>query len=212
MSEVLKDTHSAYARAADTLSKGGLVILPTETVYGLAGLASNPGTIERIYTVKSRPKSKPLSVVTFSRAKAERLGAFTDVARRLADTFWPGPLTLVLPLRNGAPIHKSALAGNETIGIRTPKIKWVERFSGLGFSDALVLPSANMSGRPAPTNARDAYRDIGDKVDLILDTGQCETGVESTIISVDKSGAKLLRVGAIPPEDLAPFSIEWALP
>ena len=210
MSEILKNQKDAYARAANTLSKGGLVILPTETVYGLAGLASDPKAIERIYTVKSRPKSKPLSIVTFSRTRAEQLGEFTEVARQLADRFWPGPLTLVLTLKNGAPIHKSALAGNKTVGIRTPKVKWVEKFNDLGFREALVLPSANTSGRPAPTNAQDANKDIGDKVDLILDTGQCETGVESTIISVNKTGAKLLRIGAILPEDLAPFSIDWA--
>ena len=208
MSIVLKAGHSAYIQAAASLKSGGLVVLPTETVYGVAGLASDPAVIHRIYALKSRPKSKALSAVVFSRAQAEKIGQFSLTARRLADAFWPGPLTLVVPLRKGAPIDKSALAGNTTIGLRFPDIEWVKGFKQSGFTAPLVLPSANLSGQPAPTSATTVSSDIKDEVDLIVDSGQCNTGIESTIISVDKSGAKLLRLGAIAPEKLAPFSID----
>jgi L-threonylcarbamoyladenylate synthase len=211
MSEFLKANPETYARAADILAKGGLVVLPTETVYGLAGLANNSAAINRIYDIKKRPRSKPLSAVIFSKKQARQLGEISPLAQQLIDKFWPGPLTLVLPLKANASIDDGALSGNKTVGIRFPDIAWVEAFEKAGLTDPLVLPSANTSGEPAPTTAAAARADIGDKVDLIIEAGLCQTGVESTIISVNNEDAKLLRIGAIAPEELAMFPVEWAV-
>lgn len=201
MAEILKADDVGYAKAAELLRAGQLVALPTDTVYGLAGLASDSKAISEIFKVKNRPKNKALSVIIFTPSHAERLVEIPPLAQALMDEFWPGALTLVLPALKGAP----------TLAVRCPDIEWAKRFLDAGFEGPLVLPSANISGRPAPVTAVQTAAGIGDKVPLILDGGPCEKGQESTIISVDGDRARLLRVGAIPPERLAAYNIDTNL-
>lgn len=201
MVEILKADEAGYAKAAELLRAGQLVALPTDTVYGLAGLASNQAASVEIYKVKTRPKHKALSVVVFKASHAKRLVEIPTLAQTLMDEFWPGALTLVLP----------ALKGPQTLAVRCPDIDWVNGFLDVGFEGPLVLPSANISGEPAPVTAAQTADAIGDKIPLILDGGTCKRGQESTIIAVDENQARLLRIGAIAPERLAAFNIDMNL-
>lgn len=209
MTSILEADGFSYDQAILLLRQGRPVALPTETVYGLAAMASNDDAVAHVYKIKSRPKSKPFSVVVGSLEAGEKIARFSPLAKRLAKTFWPGPLTLVLPLRKSAKISRLALARGDTIGVRCPDIAWRAHFAMAGFIDPLVLPSANTSGKSAPTTAKDVNDDIGDQIPLIIDGGPCATGVESTIIAVDNGEARILRSGAIPPEDLAAFPFDW---
>jgi len=200
MRNLIKADMAGYRKAADLLGAGALVALPTDTVYGLAGLASNRETIAKIFKVKNRPKHKALSVVIFAPEHAKQLVEISSLAQALMDKFWPGALTLVLP----------ALEGTSTLAIRCPDIAWTRAFLDIGFEGPLVLPSANISGQPAPVTALQTANAIGDKISLILDGGTCRAGQESTIISVDGDRAKFLRIGAITPERLAAFDIDLA--
>ena len=123
--------------------------------------------------------------------------------------FWPGPLTLVLPKKNNAQVSNIANANLPSIGIRCPDISWRLAFIKLGFTQPLVLTSANTSSRPNPLTAQDVDRDIGEKIPLILDGGVSKNSLASTIISIEDEKAKLLRTGALPPEDFSRLSIEW---
>lgn len=198
MAKILKADDAGYAKAAELLKAGQLVALPTDTVYGLAGLANNQEAIAEIFKVKNRPKHKALSVVIFTPSHAKRLVEIPPLAQALMDEFWPGALTLVLPALEHVP----------TLAIRCPDIGWASGFLDVGFEGPLVLPSANISGQPAPVTAAQTATAIGDKIPLILDGGTCEKGQESTIISVDGNQARLLRVGAIPPKRLAAYNID----
>jgi len=198
MRTLIKADMAGYKKAADLLRAGALVALPTDTVYGLAGLASNREAITEIFKVKNRPKYKALSVVIFAPEHARRLVKISSLAQALMDKFWPGALTLVLPALEGAP----------TLAVRCPDIAWTRAFLDIGFEGPLVLPSANISGEAAPVTAAQTANAIGDKISLILDGGTCKRGQSSTIIAVDGDRARLLRVGAIAPERLAAFDID----
>ncbi len=200
MAELGKLDIFGLAKAIDLLRAGELVALPTDTVYGLAGLASDAQVIAKIFAAKNRPASKALSVVVFAPEHAKELVRVSPLAQALMDAFWPGGLTLVLP----------ALAGAPTLAVRCPDIGWTQGFLKLGFTEPLVLPSANISGEPAPTTAGQVQAGIGDKIPLILDGGTCKAGQESTIIAVDGQRVKLLRVGAIAPECFAAFDMDFA--
>jgi len=201
MAEILKANDAGYLKAAELLRAGALVALPTDTVYGLAGLASNQNAIAEIYAVKNRPKHKALSVIVFAPKHARRLVKISPLAQALMDAFWPGALTLVLPAFKDVP----------TLAVRCPDIGWARGFLDVGFEGPLVLPSANLSGKPAPVTAAQTADAIGDKIPLILDGGTCKRGKESTIIAVDGDRARLLRVGAISPQRLAAFDIDMDL-
>lgn len=192
---------AGFREAARLLQAGELVALPTDTVYGLAGLANSKQAMARIYNVKKRPQEKALSVVIFSPEHASRLVKISPLAQKMMDIFWPGALTLVLPAHENTP----------TLAVRCPDINWTNAFLEIGFEEPLVLPSANISGRPAPITAQQIAADIGDKIPLILDGGTCATGHESTIISVIDGRAKLLRLGALAPERFAAFDIDMDL-
>lgn len=198
MAELVKADIAGYKKAAELLQVGELVALPTDTVYGLAGLANNPSAIAKIFAVKNRPQHKALSVVIFAPKHAALLVKVSPLAQRLMDAFWPGALTLVLPARENVP----------TLAIRCPDIKWTKSFLDIGFEGPLVLPSANISGEPAPVTAGQVMVGIGDKIPLVIDGGTCAAGQESTIISVGGDRAQLLRIGAIAPEQLAAYNIE----
>ncbi len=188
----------AVEAALEVLRDGKPVALPTETVYGLAADATNPEAITSIYETKGRPRFNPLisHVADIEMAKAQV--SFSPLAEQLAATFWPGPLTLVLPLSETSTIHPLATAGLATAAVRMP-----EGFSReliAGFGRPLAAPSANRSGRVSPTTAQHVADDLGGRIDLILDGGRCRVGLESTILAVDGAQFRLLRPGGIPVE------------
>jgi L-threonylcarbamoyladenylate synthase len=190
----------ALARGCQVLTDGEPVAIPTETVYGLAADATSPEAIARIYEVKGRPQFNPLIAHMSGIAMAERYARFDPVSRMLAETFWPGPLTLVLPLAINSEIHPLCTAGLDTVGVRVPK-----GFAGTlieAFGRPLAAPSANTSGRVSPTSADHVQADLGDRIELILDGGASDVGVESTIIKVDGDIVRLLRPGGLAVEDI----------
>lgn len=199
MTRILPISDQGAVEAALEVLRGGKpVALPTETVYGLAADATNPEAITSIYETKGRPRFNPLisHVADIEMAKAQV--SFSPLAEQLAATFWPGPLTLVLPLSETSTIHPLATAGLSTAAVRMP-----EGFSRqliAGFGRPLAAPSANRSGRVSPTTAQHVADDLGGRIDLILDGGRCRVGLESTILAVDGAQLRLLRPGGIPVE------------
>lgn len=200
----------AVARAAEALAAGGFIGLPTETVYGLACDALNPRAVAAVFAAKRRPSFDPLIVHARGLAHAQTLGVFDATAARLAERFWPGPMTLVLPRRvddAGGPIVPDLVtAGLPCVGLRVPAhpvAQAVLRESGL----ALAAPSANRFGSISPTSAQHVVDELDGEVGLVLDGGACGCGVESTVVSVEAGGVTVLRLGATPVEE-----IEAALP
>jgi L-threonylcarbamoyladenylate synthase len=189
------------ALAAEILGQGGLVAIPTETVYGLAADAANGEAVARLYAAKGRPRFNPLIAHVASIDMAEREAVLEGDARRLAGAFWPGPLTMVLPWRTEGTVCDLARAGLSTVALRWPKHS-AARALIAAFGRPLVAPSANRSGHVSPTRAAHVAADLGDRIDLILDGGSCEIGVESTIIDLTESAPRLLRPGGIPTNDL----------
>jgi len=194
------DAHG-IARAAEILLGGGLVAFPTETVYGLGADATNDRAVASIFEAKGRPKFNPLIIHVPGVAEAERLVAFTPLARRLAESFWPGPLTIVLRRKPDSPVSLLASAGLDTIAVRSPAHP-VARELLISAGRPLAAPSANRSGRVSPTTARHVADDFGERVDLILDGGATTLGLESTVIGFERDRAILLRPGAIAREDI----------
>ncbi len=188
---------AAISRAAEILRAGGLVGLPTETVYGLAGDATSPAAVARIYAAKGRPRFNPLIAHLPALGEAMRHAVFPQDALRLAGAFWPGPLTLVLPFKPGSPICDLARAGLDSVALRVPShpvARAVLQAAGI----PVAAPSANRSGRISPTSAADVALELGGEVELILDGGPTEVGVESTIVAVLGSEPVLLRPGGVP--------------
>jgi L-threonylcarbamoyladenylate synthase len=187
------------ARAADVLRRGGLVAVPTETVYGLAADAASEAAVRAIFAAKGRPADHPVIVHV---ADAGALDAWArDVpasARALAETFWPGPLTLVL--KRDARVLDVVTGGQDTVGLRCPAHPWARALLE-AFGGALAAPSANSFGRLSPTTAQHVRADLGEKpaaaVDLILDGGACPVGIESTIVDLSGASPALLRPGVI---------------
>lgn len=190
------------ALAAEILSEGGIVAMPTETVYGLAGDASNPEAVARIYEAKGRPRFNPLIAHVATLEMAEREAEISGLARAAAEAFWPGPLTLVLPVKQGGSVCDLARAGLDTIGLRLPAHKGARALIA-AFGWPLVAPSANRSGHVSPTRADHVAADLGDRINMILDGGPSEVGVESTILGFDGETPVLLRPGGIPSELIA---------
>lgn len=188
---------AGIAAAADLLRQGGLVALPTETVYGLAARADSAEAVAAIYRAKGRPDFNPLIVHVSSLAAAEVIAHFDERARRLAAAFWPGALTMVLPLRAEARIVPAVTAGLPTIALRCPAhpaMRALLEESGL----ALAAPSANRSGGVSPTTAVHVAASLGGRVPLILDGGACAAGIESTIVVLRDFGSwQVLRPGPI---------------
>ncbi len=188
------------ARAAALLRAGSLVAMPTETVYGLAGDARSDVAVARIFEAKGRPRFNPLIVHVADQASAERLALFDRRAQALAAAFWPGPLTLVLPLRDGSGLSPLVTAGLASVAVRLPAHP-VARALLTGFGGPLAAPSANPSGRISPTRAAHVLDGLGGLIEAVLDGGPCVVGVESTIVGLD-GPATLLRPGGIPVEAL----------
>ena len=181
--------------AARVLAAGGLVAFPTETVYGLGADATNGQAVARLYAAKGRPQFNPLIAHVLDLAAASRLAAFNAAARRLAEKFWPGPLTLVLPKPADCPVADMATAGLDSIALRVPAHP-VARELLAKFGKPVVAPSANRSGHVSPTTAAHVLGDLRGRIDLIVDGGATPVGLESTIISCMGAPA-LLRPGAL---------------
>jgi L-threonylcarbamoyladenylate synthase len=192
---------ASVAEAGALLRAGHLVGLPTETVYGLAADATSAAAVLRIYETKHRPRFNPLIVHVATLAEAERHGVFGAGARKLAATFWPGPLTLVLPFRTTSPVADLVRAGLDTIALRIPGHE-IARAIIAAADRPIAAPSANRSGRISPTRAQDVLLDLGEAVSLIVDGGACSIGLESTVVACLGDDAQLLRPGGLPRADI----------
>ena len=184
------------AAAVRTLSEGGLVAFPTETVYGLGADATNPAAIARLYQAKGRPAFNPLIAHVGDIAAARRIARFDAAATALAEAFWPGPLTLVLPKAEGCTVADLATAGLDTVAVRIPAHAVARDILG-AFGGPVVAPSANLSGHVSPTTAAHVHSDLAGRIDLIVDGGAVEVGVESTIVGCFDA-PMLLRPGGLP--------------
>lgn len=180
--------------AAEALRAGLLVVLPTETVYGLAADASNPDAVAKIFEAKGRPRFNPLIAHVPDLAAAESIAVFDDRARALAEAFWPGPLTIVAPVKDSGAVCDLARAGLDSVALRVPAHE-TARALLKAFGGAVVAPSANRSGRPSPTTFADAVEETGVSAGAAVDGGPCVEGVESTVVSVLGDQVALLRPG-----------------
>ncbi len=189
----MNDTVEAVVQA---LRGGHLAILPTETVYGLAADAARPEAVAAIFEAKGRPRFNPLIAHVSDAAQAETIAVFDDAARRLAEAFWPGPLTIVAPVRAGDGVCDLARAGLDSVAVRVPGHARARAVIA-AFGRPVVAPSANRSGRPSPTTFADAVEETGAFAAAALDGGPCAVGVESTVVSIVDGGVSLLRPGAV---------------
>ncbi|MBR4895861.1 MAG: threonylcarbamoyl-AMP synthase [Clostridia bacterium] len=209
---------AVIARAAEVIRHGGLVAIPTETVYGLAGSALLDDSAKKIYAAKGRPADNPLIVHIAYPEEAERIAYPDELYGELAKRFMPGPLTVVLKKRSVIP--DTVTAGGDTVAVRCPSNSVAHRLIEVS-GHPIAAPSANRSGAPSPTTAEHVRADMDGKIDMILDGGPCEIGLESTVIRLDGDGAcTILRPGAVTAEMLgevcrevriAPAVIEPAL-
>jgi L-threonylcarbamoyladenylate synthase len=194
--QVLRAGERAVAAAVRVLTQGGLVAFPTETVYGLGADAESGVAVARLYDVKGRPSFNPLIAHVPDIAAAQRLARFDAAAMRLAEKFWPGPLTLVLQKRADCAVSELATAGLDTIAVRVPSHPVAQRILG-AFGRPVVAPSANRSGHVSPTTAAHVFADLRGRIELIVDGGATPMGLESTIIAC-LGEPMLLRSGALP--------------
>ncbi|CCE01958.1 L-threonylcarbamoyladenylate synthase [Bradyrhizobium sp. STM 3809] len=195
---ILPADAAGIAQAAAIFARGGLVAFPTETVYGLGADAANATAIAHLYQAKGRPAFNPLIAHVADVAAARRIGRFDATAERLAAAFWPGPLTLVVPQADRCPVADLATAGLDTVAIRVPAHPTARALLA-AFGGAVVAPSANISGHVSPTTAAHVAADLSGRIDLILDGGAVDVGVESTIIGCFDEPT-LLRPGGVPSE------------
>ena len=195
-----KEIEDKISAAAKILREGGLVGIPTETVYGLGADGTNPAAVRRIFQVKGRPQDNPLILhVTGAQWLPRYCADIPPVAYTLARKFWPGPLTMILKRQPTVP--NETTAGLDTVGIRCPNhpvTLAIIREAGM----AIAAPSANTSGRPSCTTAQDVLEDVGSRVDMIVDGGPCTVGVESTVLDLTRDPPRLLRPGGLPVEDI----------
>ncbi len=181
-------------QAAEIILSGGLVVFPTETVYGLGGNGLLPDAAKKIYSAKGRPSDNPLIIHIAEPREAEKYAHVSDIYYRLADAFMPGPLTVIMPKRDCIP--HSVTGGLDTVAVRCPSHPIAHKLiKECGVP--IAAPSANISGRPSPTSAKYVLEDMDGRVDMIIDGGECEIGLESTIVKIDEESLTLLRPGAI---------------
>jgi L-threonylcarbamoyladenylate synthase len=188
-------------QAAEALAAGGLVILPTETVYGLAADAGNAVAVAALFEAKGRPRFNPLIAHVADAVQAEAIAVFDDRARALAEAFWPGPLTIVAPVRDRVQVCDLARAGLDSVAVRVPGHVRARAVIA-AFGRPVVAPSANRSGRPSPTTFADALEETGFAVADAVDGGPCAVGVESTVVSVLDGRVALLRPGSVTREEI----------
>ena len=200
MTIIRKISPQAISEAAKVIRSGGLAAFPTETVYGLGADALNPSAVAKIYEAKGRPSDNPLILHVCSVAQAEGLVQMNDTARKLAAAFWPGPITLVLPAKNCIP--SVTRGGLDTAALRMPAN--TAALSLIREADTpIAAPSANISGRPSPTDAESVFHDMNGRIDFILDGGRVQVGIESTVIDItNPEKILLLRPGGMSREKL----------
>ncbi len=194
--DIERATPDAIAKAAAALRRGGLVAFPTETVYGLGADATNGRAVAAIFAVKNRPAFNPLIVHVSGLAAAEDLAEFNHAARDLARAFWPGALTLVLPRKEDSPLSLLASGGLDTVALRVPAHPVAQQLlaaAGL----PIAAPSANVSGHVSPTTAAHVAEEFAGRIDLVLDAGPAELGIESTVIGFDHGTPAMLRPGGV---------------
>ena len=201
MTSILTADAPAIAEAAYLIRHGKLVAFPTETVYGLGANALDDQAVAGIFAAKERPRFNPLIVHVRDREEANELVEFHPLASALADAFWPGGLTLVLPRREPSPLASLVSAGLRTAAVRSPA-HGVARALVEAAGVPIAAPSANRAGRLSPTSARDVAEELRGRVDLILDGGPCPLGIESTVIGFDGERPLLLRPGAVGRSDI----------
>lgn len=192
----------AVRQAGALLRAGRLVAFPTETVYGLGADATSDSAVAAIFEAKKRPSFNPLIVHVTSLAAARRLVTLDALSEKLAERFWPGALTLVLPRLDGSPVSLLASAGLDTVAIRVPAHE-VARAIIDAAGVPIAAPSANASGSVSPTRAEHVAQSLGDAVDLIVDAGPCTVGVESTVVACEGDTATILRPGGVTVEELS---------
>ena len=193
---------AAIAEAARLLVGGWPVAVPTETVYGLAADATNDQAVARIYQAKGRPSFNPLIVHVGDLEEAERIAAFSPEARAVADAFWPGPVTLVLPVRQGARLAAAVTAGLPTVALRCPAHPAMRDLLAAA-GRPLAAPSANASGAISPTRAEHVLKSLSGRIRLVIDGGETALGLESTIVGFPEGRIALLRAGPVPFEAIA---------
>ena len=198
--ERLGPDEAGIARAAALLARGLPVAFPTETVYGLGAVAADGGAVARIFEAKGRPRFNPLIVHLPDAAAAEALAAMDATARRLAEAFWPGPLTLVVPLKPGAPVSDLVTAGLATVALRVPAHPVARAL--LRAAGPLAAPSANPSGKVSPTTACHVLEGLSGRIAAVIDAGSCDVGLESTILGLGRQGPVLLRPGGLAVEEI----------
>ena len=194
--QILPAGEAAVAAAARALAEGGLVAFPTETVYGLGADATNPAAVARIYQAKGRPAFNPLIAHVGDVAAARQIARFDASATALAEAFWPGPLTLVLPKTENCAVADLATAGLDTVAIRIPAHPVAREILRV-FGGPVVAPSANISGHVSPTTAAHVQSDLAGRIELIVDGGPVAVGVESTVVGCFDA-PMLLRPGGVP--------------
>jgi L-threonylcarbamoyladenylate synthase len=195
MVPVLRATQVEIDTAVQALRDGELVAFPTETVYGLGANASNPAAVRRVFEVKGRPSNHPVIVHLDSARHLTRWAReVPDLAHKLADAFWPGPLTMVLP--RALTVSDIVTGGQDTVAIRVPSHPMARQLLA-AFGGGVVAPSANRYGRVSPTRAEHVREELRDTVRVILDGGECQIGLESTIVSFEGPAVRLLRPGGI---------------
>jgi L-threonylcarbamoyladenylate synthase len=200
---VLPATDEAISQAAQALARGETVAFPTETVYGLGANARDAGAVAKVFAAKERPRFNPLIVHVPDASAAESFAVFDDTARKLADAFWPGPLSLVLPKRPDSGIADLVTAGLDTIALRAPNHPVAQALLA-SCKLPLAAPSANRSGRISPTEAAHVAAELGEIPSMILDGGPCARGIESTVVRVTDTEPVLLRLGAVPRAKIEP--------
>jgi L-threonylcarbamoyladenylate synthase len=197
--QTLEPDAQGRTRAVAIWKSGGLVAFPTETVYGLGADATNGLAVARIYEAKGRPAFNPLIIHVADIATARRFAQFNDMAENLAAAFWPGPLSLVLPVKPGAGLSELVTAGLETVAVRVPANPIAQQLLA-EFGGAIAAPSANPSGRISPTRAEHVLAGLSGRIEAVVDGGACQVGLESTIVLPDDTAPALLRAGGLPRE------------
>jgi L-threonylcarbamoyladenylate synthase len=202
---VLSDSARGIRAGAALLRQGGLVAFPTETVYGLGADATDDRAVARIFAAKGRPNFNPLIVHVADAAAAASVAEMPEPARRLADAFWPGPLTLVLGRRPGARLSELVTAGLPTVAVRVPAHPLAAALIA-AFGGPVAAPSANLSGRVSPTTRQHVLDGLAGRIDAVFEGGACPVGLESTIVAVGDDALTLLRPGAVSADALAATS------
>lgn len=204
-------SRSSLDKAGEIIRNGGLVAFPTETVYGLGGNALDDKAVASIFQAKGRPQFNPLIVHIHDIAQTEAFAEMTPLGKKLAERFWPAPLTLVLPRKKNSPISYLVSAGLDSIAVRLPARKEARDFLK-ACQVPVAAPSANISGTVSPTTAQHVADGLNGRIDMILQANPCSVGVESTVVAADGDKAVLLRAGGVTLEELRDVSGEVLLP